>query len=142
MYYNISFDIAAILILVVLAVGMNTVLYTETRGHKLVRIYMYSVIVCAVIDVITAYTICYGYMVPDFLNLILNSLYQYSALFSVAVAMRTIMNYYPSAARVSVIINRVLLYMQLAFITLNLFTGWMFRFENGEYIHGRLYYIS
>ena len=30
MYYNISFDIAAILMLIVIAAGMNTVLYTDT----------------------------------------------------------------------------------------------------------------
>ena len=34
MYYNISYDIAAILILLVIAAGMNTVLYTESAGHK------------------------------------------------------------------------------------------------------------
>ena len=142
MTYNISFDIAAILLLIVLAVGMKTVLYTDTRGHKLVRRYMYSVIACAIIDVITAYTICYGSMVPDPVNLILNSLYQYSSIFCVAVAMRTILNYYPSASKVSVMINRVLLYLLIAFVTINLFTGWMFRFENGVYIHGRLYLIA
>ena len=142
MSYNISFDIAAILVLTVLAVGMKTVLYTDTRGHKLVRIYMYSVIVCAVIDIITAYTICYGYMIPDPVNLVLNSLYQYSSVFCVAVAMRTILNYYPSASKAAVIINRMLLYTLIAFITLNMFTGWMFRFENGVYIHGKLYLIA
>ncbi len=142
MYYNISFDIAAILVLIVIAVGMKTVLYTDTRGHKLVSRYVYSVIVCAVTDVITAYTICYGEMVPDPLNLILNTIYQYSAVFCVAVAMRAILNYYPSASKASVWINRILLYLQVAFITANLFTGCMFRFENGAYIHGSLYLTS
>ncbi|MCR5357552.1 MAG: response regulator [Lachnospiraceae bacterium] len=142
MYYNISFDIAAILVLLVIAVGMKTVLYTETRGHKLVRMYVYSVIACALIDIITAYTICYGYMVPDPVNLILNTLYQYSSVLCVALAMRTILNYYPSASKTSVMINRVILYVLTAFVTLNIFTGWMFRFTNGEYIHGKLYLIA
>ena len=142
MYYNISFDIAAILVLAVIAVGMRTVLYTDTRGHMLVRRYVYSVIVCAIIDVITAYTICYGKMVPDPLNLILNTMYQYSSIFCVALAMQTILNYYPSASRVSVILNRSFLYALIVFVTINLFTGWMFRFENGVYLHGDLYYIS
>ncbi len=142
MYYNISFDIAAVLVLLVIAVGMKTVLYTDTPGHKLVRRYVYAVIVCAVIDVITAYTICYGSLIPDILNLILNTLYQYSSLFCVITAMQTILNYYPSASKVSVTVNKVLLILLVAFVTLNLFTGWMFRFENGVYIHGRLYYIS
>ncbi len=142
MYYNISFDIAAILVLIVLAVGMNTVLYTDTTGHRLVRRYMYSVIFCAVMDVITAYTICYGYLIPDTLNLILNSIYQYSSALCVAVAMRTILNYYPSAGKASVMINRILLYLLVAFITVNMFTGWMFEFTDGEYIHGSLYMIA
>ncbi len=142
MYYNISFDIAAILVLIVIAVGMKTVLYTDTKGHKLVRYYVYSVIACALIDIITAYTICYGYLVPDLLNIVLNSLYQYSALICVAVAMRTILNYYPSASKTSVVINRILLYVQTVFITVNLFTGWLFTFKDGEYVHGNLYYIS
>ena len=142
MYYNISFDIAAILVLAVLAIGMRTVLYTDTPGSTLVRRYVYSVIVCAVIDVITAYTICYGYLVPDRLNFFLNSLYQYSSIFSVAVAMRTILNYIPSASKISIKNNRTLLYLLIAFVTLNFFTGWLFRFENGVYIHGSIYYVS
>jgi signal transduction histidine kinase/ActR/RegA family two-component response regulator len=142
MVYNVSFDIAAILVLIVLAVGMNTVLYTETTGNRLVRLYIYSVIACAVIDVITAYTISYGYMVPDRVNLILNTLYQYSSAICVAAAMRTILNYYPSASPGSVLINRILLCLLIAFVTINLFTGWMFRFENGVYIHGGLYKIA
>ena len=142
MKYNISFDIAAILVLMVLAVGMKTVLYTETPGNKLVRRYVYAVLACSVIDIITAYTISYGYMVPDRLNLILNSLYQYSSILCVSTAMRTILNYYPSASKKSVMINRILLYLLIAFVTINMFTGWMFRFENGIYIHGRLYKIA
>ncbi|MBO4899192.1 MAG: response regulator [Lachnospiraceae bacterium] len=142
MYYNISFDIAAILVLAVIAIGMSTVLYTDTSGHKLVRRYVYSVIICAIVDIITAYTICYGSMVPDPLNIILNTIYQYASVFCVAVAMRTILNYYPSASRTSIIINRTLLYAQAAFVTLNLFTGWLFTFEDGVYIHGKIYYIA
>ncbi len=142
MYYNISFDIAAILMLTVIAVGMKTVLYTDTQGHKHVRMYVYSVIACAVIDIITAYTICYGYLVPDSLNLILNTLYQYASVLCVAVAMRTILNYFPGASKTSVIINKSLLCLQTGFVTLNLFTGWMFRFSDGAYLHGRLYMIA
>lgn len=142
MYYNISYDIAAILMLTVIAVGMKTVLYTDTQGHKHVRMYVYSVIACAVIDIITAYTICYGYLVPDSLNLILNTLYQYASVLCVAVAMRTILNYFPGASKTSVIINKSLLCLQTGFVTLNMFTGWMFRFTDGAYLHGRLYMIA
>ncbi len=142
MYYNISFDIAAVLVLIVIAAGMNTVLYTDTPGHKLVRGYVYAVMAFSIIDIITAYTICYGSMVPDPLNLILNTLYQYSSIVCVAIAMKTILNYYPGASKASVLLNRGILCLLIAFVTLNLFTGWMFRFENGAYIHGTLYHIT
>ncbi len=142
MYYNISYDIAAILVLLVIAAGMNTVLYTETAGHKLVSRYVYAVIACAVIDIITAYTISYGYLVPDSLNMILNSLYQYSSAYCVFCAMNTILNYYPGASGTSIMINRILLSLLVAFVTINMFTGLMFYFKNGVYIHGRLYFTA
>lgn len=142
MYYNISFNIAAVLVLIVLACGMNTVLYTDTSGHKYVRRYVYAVFVFTIFDTITAYTISYGAFVPDLLNLSLNTLFQYSSVMCVAVAMKTILNYYPSASKTSQMINRVLLYLLIGFDTVNLFTGWLFRFENGVYIHGNLYIMA
>ncbi|MBO4375569.1 MAG: response regulator [Lachnospiraceae bacterium] len=142
MYYNISFDVAAILMLTVIAVVMKTVLYSETSGHRCVTRYLYAVIICAVIDIITAYTICYGYMVNDGLNLVLNSLYQYSSAVCVAFAMQTILNYYPSASKKSKMINNILIFILFGFITLNLFTGWMFRFRDGVYYHGNLFFVA
>ncbi len=142
MYYNISFDIAAILVLIVIAVGMNTVLYTDSTGHKYVRRYVYAVSVAAVFDIITAYTISYGYMVPDVLNVVLNSLYQYTSILCVATAMQTILNYFPGASKNSIMVNRGLIVLLTGFITVNIFTGWLFTFKNGEYIHGQLYAFS
>ena len=141
MQYNLSFDIAAILVLSVLAAGTKTVLYTETRGLVLMRRYIHSVLVCAVIDIITAYTISYGRSVPDLLNLILNTFYQYSSLFCVAVGMRTVFNYYPEVSRRSLKTNGFMIHLLFAIITLNMFTGIIFRFENGQYIHGNGYLV-
>lgn len=142
MNYNISYDIAAILVLTVLAGGMNTVLYTDTRGSKLVRRYVYCVFASAIIDVITAYTISYGYLVPDVLNLILNTLYQYSSILCVTVAMVAVFNYYPRIGTYGIWINRVLIGLLTAIVTVNLFTGILFRFDNGRYIHGPLYLMA
>ncbi len=139
MQYNISFDIAAILVLVVLAIGMKTVLYTDTRGSQLVRRYVYSVLACAFFDVVTAYTISYGSRIPDTLNMSLNTLYQYSSILVIIVAMRTIFNYYPSISKVAEIVNGILFLLLFILITVNIFTGIVFRFENGVYIHGQLY---
>ncbi len=139
MYYNISFDIAAVLVLIVIAVGMKTVLYTDTPGHKNVLRYVYAVMACAIFDIITAYTISYGYMVPDGLNMVLNTLFQYSSVLCIMAAMQTIINYYPSASKTSVMVNRGLIIILIALLTLNAFTGILFSFKEGVYVHEPLY---
>ena len=139
MYYNISFDIAAVLVLIVIAVGMKTVLYTDSSGHKCVLRYVYAVLAFAVFDIITAYTICYGYMVPDTLNVVLNSLYQYSSILCVYSAMQTILNYFPSASDSSVAVNRALIILLTFLVSINMFSGVLFSFKDGVYIHGQLY---
>lgn len=139
MYYNISFDIAAVLVLIVIAVGMKTVLYTDTPGHKNVLRYVYAVMICAVFDIITAYTISYGYMVPDALNMGLNTLFQYSSVLCIMAAMQTIINYYPGASKTSVMVNRGLIIFLIALLTLNIFTGFLFSFKDGVYVHEPLY---
>ena len=142
MVYNISYDIAAILVLIVLAVGMKTVLYTDSPGAKLVRRYVYCVLISAVLDVVTAYTISYPQGIPDMLNVILNTLYQYASAFSIAVAMRTIFGYYPGIDRTNTLINKVLIYFLTGLISVNIFTGILFSFDGGRYIHGPLYFMS
>ncbi len=142
MQYNVSFDIAAILVLIVLAVGMNTVLYTDSSGAKLVRRYVYCVLITAALDIVTAYTITYGASIPDPANLILNTLYQLSSMCCVAVAMSTIFSYYPGISRQAAMINKVPLFLLTILIVANLFTGILFRFSNGEYIHGPLFLMT
>ena len=142
MQYNISYDIAAILVLIVLAGGMNTVLYTDTRGAKLVRWYVYCVFISAITDVITAYTISYGYKISDPVNLILNTLYQVSAVVCVAVGVRTVFSYYPRIDAVNLRISRILVALLSLLITVNLFTGVVFRFNKGVYVHGPVYIMA
>ncbi len=139
MIYNISFDIAAILILIVLIGGMNTVLYTDTYGFRLVRRYVYFVLLGAVLDVVTAITISYGEMIPDTVNEILSTAYQYASAFSVISAMHIVFNYYPGIDKVNTAINRVLRWVLVVYLAVNLFTGIAFRFENGKYVHGPIF---
>ncbi len=142
MQYNISYDIAAILVLIVLAGGMNTVLYTDTRGAKLVRWYVYCVFISAITDVITAYTISYGYKISDPVNLILNTLYQVSSIVCVAVGVRTVFSYYPRIDAVNLKVSRILVALLSLLITVNLFTGVVFRFNKGVYVHGPVYIMA
>ncbi|MCR5474125.1 MAG: response regulator [Lachnospiraceae bacterium] len=142
MQYNISYDIAAILVLIVLAGGMNTVLYTDTRGAGLVRLYVYCVFISALIDVLTAYTISYGHLIPDPVNVLLNTLYQVSSIACVAVGVRTVFSYYPRIRNRDLVANHILVALLALLITVNLFTGVVFYFDAGRYIHGPLYFMA
>ena len=139
MIYNISFDIAAILMLVVLIGGMNTVLYTDTYGFRLVRKYVYFVLLGTFLDIVTAVTISYGPYIPDGLNQILNTAYQFASAFSVISAMHIVFNYYPKIDKVNTVINRILQAILVIYLAINLFTGIAFRFENGKYVHGPIF---
>ena len=139
MIYNISFDIAAILMLVVLIGGMNTVLYTDTYGFRLVRKYVYFVLLGTFLDIVTAATISYGPYIPDGLNQILNTAYQFASAFSVISAMHIVFNYYPKIDKVNTVINRILQVILVIYLAINLFTGIAFRFENGKYVHGPIF---
>ena len=139
MIYNISFDIAAILMLLVLIGGMNTVLYTDTYGFRLVRKYVYFVLLGTFLDIVTAATISYGSYIPDGLNQILNTAYQFASAFSVISAMHIVFNYYPKIDKVNTVINRILRAILVIYLAINLFTGIAFRFENGKYVHGPIF---
>ncbi len=139
MIYNISFDIAAILMLLVLIGGMNTVLYTDTYGFRLVRKYVYFVLLGTFLDIVTAVTISYGSYIPDGLNQILNTAYQFASAFSVISAMHIVFNYYPKIDKVNTVINRILQAILVIYLAINLFTGIAFRFENGKYVHGPIF---
>ena len=139
MIYNISFDIAAVLMLLVLIGGMNTVLYTDTYGFRLVRKYVYFVLLGTFLDIVTAATISYGSYIPDGLNQILNTAYQFASAFSVISAMHIVFNYYPKIDKVNTVINRILRAILVIYLAINLFTGIAFRFENGKYVHGPIF---
>ena len=83
MVYNISFDIAAVLVLAVLSIALATVHYTESRRSKLFRVYILTVMINAIMDIITCITISYSGYVSDWLNQVLNTLYQLSSALSV-----------------------------------------------------------
>ncbi len=139
MTYNISFDVAAILLLGVLSIALNTVHYTATKRSAMFRRYVYWVMINAALDIVTAYTIDYGKMVPDTLNLVLNTLYQFSSVCTVYVAIRYVAVYGECTTKVDHVIDTILGLIYVGMLTTNLFTGAVFSFRDGEYVHGPLF---
>ena len=140
MYYNVSFDIAAVLILLVVYVSLNTVLKTATKRTALFRQYVVAVMANAALDIITAYTIEFGNYVPDRLNLILNTIYQICSAVTVFIGIQYIFAYIENTRKPDLIIKRVVFIIYLLFLILNVPAGYIFSFADGKYIHGSLFY--
>lgn len=140
MTYNISFDIATIAILAVMYVALRTVVYTPSHKSAIFRRFVAMTLINAALDIVTAYTISYAADIPDVLNQILNTLYQYSSAFTVYYAIRYVFEYLDCANNFNRIVNHILGALYLGLLGINIFTGLVFSFENHTYIHGPLFF--
>lgn len=139
MNYNISFDIATIAILSVMLVALRTIFYTSSQQSAVFRKFIAFTLFNALIDIITAFTIAYSGQVPDWLNIILNSIYQYISAFTVYFAIRYVFVYLDCANNVNKVINHIIGFSYIALLTVNIFTGLIFTFKDHAYIHGPLF---
>ncbi len=113
------------------------------RNHEFFKLAIY-VLLADLFDVITAITISYGAVIPPRLNTVLNTAYfVMSALLSYQFLQysQLCVKSFQGEKKVS-IGYRMIVYVYLALLAINLFTGWMFAFDaQGAYIHGPLYYL-
>lgn len=142
MTYNISFDIATIVISGVLFVALKTVFYTESIRSSVFRKFIAMTLINSVLDILTAYTIAYSSAIPDVLNLLLNTLYQFSSAFTVYYAIRYVFVYIECSKKANIIVNHIIGFSYLGLLTVNIFTGVVFSFKNHEYIHGPLFFFT
>lgn len=140
MNYNISFDIATMAILAVMYVALRTVVYTPSFKSAIFRRFIGMTLVNAALDIVTAYTISYSQTVPDALNQILNTIYQFTSAFTVYYAIRYVFEYLECATKFNKIINHICGFSYIGLLSVNVFTGWVFSFENHEYVHGPLFF--
>lgn len=142
MTYNISFDIATIAILSVMLVALRTVFYTSSAQSAIFRKFIGMTTINAILDIITAYTITYSALIPDWANMALNTIYQFSSAFTVYFAIRYVFVYLDCAKTINVIINHILGFSYIGLLTINIFTGIVFTFKGNEYIHGPLFFAT
>lgn len=140
MNYNISFDIATMAILAVMYVALRTVVYTPSFKSTIFRRFIGMTLINAALDIVTAYTISYSQTVPDGLNQVLNTIYQFTSAFTVYYAIRYVFEYLECATKVNKIINHICGFSYIGLLSVNVFTGWVFSFKNHEYIHGPLFF--
>ena len=140
MKYNISFDICAFIISLVIYIALRTTYYIKSDKSNAFRKYVLVVSISALMDIITAITIDYGQYVNDILNVWLNSAYQVTSALTLYFGILYIYVYVDNRSKTSVWIDRILFLSYFLFIIGNIFFGYCFTFENGVYIHNKFFY--
>ena len=141
--YNIDFEAAAIVFLLIINIFMRRKYAVENEVNKKFRRLALYILIACVLDVMTAITISYGKFIPPVFNLLFNTVY-----FGMNVSVGFHFLQYVSAYVYQekhgkgYLFNRVFYGLCFLILAINLFTGIVFSFDSeGSYIHGTLYYF-
>lgn len=140
--YNIYFEAASVLFLVILFICIKLQYNTKTEINREFQRLTLLVLCADALDVATAVTISYAKMIPGVVNLFLNTAYFVAD----ALVGYQFMHYSRLCVgrtrenSLMLRINRLLIYTYFAMLGVNLFNGCIFSMNPaGEYIHGMLY---
>ena len=145
MHYNVDFEIASILLLIILIIFINLQYNLETSTNQNFRTLLSLALLANFMDVLTAQTINYGNVLPVTLNVLLNTGY----FFSIAVLGLYFGYYFFSYVYEETPLKHALMCINLAMFILysiyliaNIFFGFSFSFNaQGEYQKNTLYFI-
>ena len=143
--YNIYFGVSAIVFMIILVVYSKITYSMESRRNREFYKLTIYVLIADILDVATAVTISYGAVVPPLLNTLLNTCYFAGN----AVLCYQFLKYatfcvksFEGEPKVA-IGYKIVMCLQGALLIANIFTGWMFYFdEAGTYTHGPVYFMT
>lgn len=143
MLYNINFEASAIAYLIVLNLYIRIQYTAESPSNKYFRRLAATMLLAVVLDVVTAVTISYYQAVPLWLNIALNEIYflldilleYYFVIYCICTTRGKIDKPYIIQTAHSIMTFCVL------FMLSNVFTGWIFYFDENGYQHGPIYLI-
>lgn len=141
MLYNINFEASAIAYLIVLNLYIRIQYTAESPSNKYFRRLAATMLLAVVLDVVTAITISYYQAVPLWLNIALNEIYflldilleYYFVIYCICTTRGKIDKPYIIQTAHSITAFCVL------FMLSNVFTGWIFYFDENGYQHGPIY---
>ena len=137
--YNISYEVASIVFLVILLCFIKLQYDTNSRLNKEFRKLVLIGLVSTILDVITAITISYASVIPVGVNTILNTVYFLSvAVLGYQLVYYSYLYVYKKTKASKIIqFNRIVIVVFTAFLIFNIFSGISFSFvEDGEYVKG------
>ncbi len=140
--YNISFDIAGLILTgAVMLIHLTTYRF-HSRNNNVFRIFLLWSLFNGGTSILTSYTISYSSGIPDSLNMFLNVMYQIGALMTAYYGLRYILICFHIERRIDRIIDMAGAAVYILILLLNLLSEVMFTFRDHEYIKGPLYQIS
>ncbi|MCR4891438.1 MAG: response regulator [Lachnospiraceae bacterium] len=140
--YNISFDIAGlIVVLSVLLIHLLTYRFSS-RNNRIFRIFLYVSALTGIMDIATSYTISYSQSVPDYLNIVLLIIYQISAFMASYLGMLFIFSCIGLDSKLHRHIDYAVFLFYGIVILVNTQINLVFTFRNHEYIKGPMFQLS
>ncbi len=139
MIYNYNFAIASIII-IISVISVHSLFYkTKTNANRLYTLLSWLALLATVLDIITGKTITYASRVPLGLNYILHFMYHFSTVSISYLSAAYIYSCIDWKAKFSTYLNIVYAAIFAILAIINPFTGIVYSFVDGEYIHGPLF---
>ncbi len=142
--YNIYFEIAAIGFLAVLLLYLHIEYPNASESNKCYRRWVTWIMISEILDVITGRMIDYGHIISPVVNLIVNTIYFLVGAYAFYLFARYINSFF-NGEKIGhyMRVNTVVFVLFDLMMIVNLFTGWVFYFdEAGQYTHGPVYFLS
>ena len=142
--YNISYEVASTIFLVILLCFFKLQYDTNSRLNNEFRKLIWFGLIATILDVITAITISYASVIPAGVNTILNTVYFMSvAILGYQLVYYNYLYVYKNTKTSKIIrFNQIVVGLFAVFLIINVFSGIAFSFsEDGEYVKGPAHWV-
>ena len=141
--YNTNFEAGVLVLLVILYIYLRIRYYNRSAVNDALRRLVIAELFTVILDLVTSVTISYAEVTPPWVNMLLNTLYFGAVgLTSCLVAIFVMAFAKDSFSYRGVVTGaKVILLLYYVLLVVNIFTGLLFDFSTGQYVHGPLYVI-
>lgn len=141
MLYNINYEVSAAAFLIVLNMYIRLQYTSESPSNRHFKRLAAVLLLAVLLDIATAVTISFATSVPIWLNIALNTIY-----FTVDVLLEfqfvlycTCVTFGDVKNHIISILSGIVSVVCLLVLIINIFTGWVFTFDETGYVHGPIY---
>lgn len=140
MHYIISFDVASLIVSLTIFI-IHFKFYSKEEGSFSYRFFLISIAVCSVLDIFSAWGIEQVIPVSDFINTVLSTAYMISIVIVHYYAFKSVAYTLKFKSKTLTRINHAVLMLCIDALLVNMFTGFIFSFQDHTYIKTILFHI-